>query len=505
MTKKVIIIGAGLGGLASASLLSKAGYQVEIYEQLNYAGGRVAILKDQGYQFDLGPSWYLMPEVFEHFFELMGQNVNDYLDIIKLDPAYKVFFDNDPPVEIVADQSKNIELFESIEAGAGQKLIEYTNQSIKIYDLALKYFLYNNFSTPKDFINLEILKNSLKLLRLAAISYDREVSRFFKDKRLKMILEYSAVFLGASPFKTPAIYTLMSAIDYRGGVFYPKGGIMEVANQIAKLAKDSGVKIHLNQPVKKINIKSNIAQGITLNSGKFVPADIVISNADLHFTETKLLSKKYQTYPISYWEKRNPGPSALMIYLGVKSKLPNLDHHNLLFVDEWKENFESIYETKTVPEHASIYLSKATVIDPQYAPKNHSALVALVPLPAGLKLKDEQYESLADKYIDDIEKMTKIKNFKNKIVYKKLMTPNEFGSRYNSWMLNSIGPAHTLAQTAIFRTGNKSKKVSNLYYTGGFTIPGVGMPMVLISAEMIYKKIVGDKSTGPVNKIERIY
>lgn len=502
MSKKVIIIGAGLGGLASASLLAKSGYDVEIYEQLDYAGGRVAILKDKGYQFDLGPSWYLMPEVFEHFFDIMGENVREYLDIIQLDPAYKVFFDEKPPIEIVANQKKNIALFESIEKGAGEKLIKYTEQATKIYDLALKYFLYNNFSTIKDFVNAEIIKNSPTLLRLAATSYDHEVSRFFKDQRLKMILEYSAVFLGASPFKTPAIYTLMSAIDYRGGVFYPRGGIMEVANQISKIAQKNGVKINLNQPVKKINIKNKKAIGITLNSGKFVSADIVISNADLHFTETKLIEPRYRTYPAKYWKGRNPGPSALMIYLGVNDKLPDLDHHNLLFVDKWKENFESIYETKIIPENASIYLSKATVVDPHYAPKGHSALVALVPLPAGLKMTDKQYDKLADKYIQDIATMTKIKNLSEKIVYKKIMTPNDFGSRYNSWQLNSIGPAHTLKQTAIFRSGNKSKKVDDLYYVGGFTIPGVGMPMVLISAEMVYKKIIGDKSPGQVKEVK---
>ena len=504
MSKSVIIIGGGLGGIATAGYLAKAGYDVQVHEKLDYIGGRVGAIESNGFYFDVGPSWYLMPEVFEHYFELMGTSAKAELDLVLLDPFYKVFFESGEPITIGPDQAKNQAVFEAIEPGAGAQLKRYAAQSAKVYDLSLKHFLYTNFQTLGEFVKPEIIINGLKMARLALTNYDQEVSRFFTDPKLKQILEYSSVFLGASPYDAPAIYTLMATLDYRDGVYYPRGGMATVAASMQRLAESVGVKFYPNSPVSKIRAHNGRATGVTLESGEVIEADIIISNADLHFTETKLLEAQWQTYPERYWKKRNPGPSSLLLYLGVKGELPELEHHDLLFVDTWRENFDAIYKERTIPNPASIYISRTTATDPRFAPEGHEALVVLIPVPAGDGLEQSEYEVLADTYVDQIARMTGVHDLKERIVLREIMTPNDFGTRYNAWENNSIGPAHTLRQTAIFRTNNRSRKLDNLYYVGGMTLPGIGMPMVLISAEILYKRIIGNKKGGRVKTIERL-
>ncbi len=501
--KKVVIIGAGIGGLATAGYLAKAGYDVRIYEQLDYAGGRAGTLDMDGFHFDIGPSWYLMPEVFEHYFALMGTTAAEHLGLVQLDPAYKVFFGSGKPITIMADQACNVCTFEAVEPGAGAALTRYVAQSSDIYDASLRHFLYTNFQSLRDLLKWDVIKRAPTLLRLTTSSYDHEVRRFVHSSRLQRVLEYSTVFLGASPFDTPAIYTLMATLDYRDGVFYPKGGIATLVDTMRRLAEQAGVKIVYNAPVKNIIVEQGSARGIVLNNDTRVEADIVVSNGDMYHTETALLEAHYQTYPERYWKARNPGPSALMMYLGVRGKLPELEHHSLLFVDEWHENFDAIYHHKRAPRPASIYLSRATATDPHFAPDGHEALVVLVPFPAGIELSHDEYETLADEYLSDIEKMTGISDLRERIVSRQLMTPDDFGTRYHAWQYGALGPAHTLRQTAIFRSRNKSKKVANLYYVGGSTIPGIGMPMVTIGAELVYKHIVSDRRGGPVDSIER--
>jgi len=502
--KKAVVIGAGISGIASANILAKAGYKVEVFEKNKMPGGRAGTLKVDGFTFDTGPSWYLMPEVFEHYFNLFDKSANKELKVEPLKPAYKIFFEKDKPVTITSDLEKDSLTFESIEAGSGNKLKKYVKSSAKIYELSLQHFLYTNFNSAKALIKKDVVLNGARMLRLAATSVDKHVSKFFSDHRLKKVLEYSMVFLGSSPFKTPAIYTLMSALDFKYGVFYPKDGLYSVIKKVQALGKNLGVKYNMSSPVEKIIVKSDKAVGIKLKNGKIIKADLVISGADLHHTETKLLDKKYQTYPEKYWKNKNAGPSALLMYLGVKGSLPELEHHSLLFVDKWKENFESIYEKHELPENASIYMSKASATDPRLAPKDSEAVVVLVPWPTGVDVDSKTLEKYVDIYLESIQKMTKIKDFKKRIVSKTIIGPNDFKNNYNSWQSTALGPAHTLKQSAILRTGNKSKKVSNLYYAGGSTIPGIGLPMCLISAELVYKHIAGDKSAQPINKIKKL-
>ena len=305
--KRVVIIGAGIGGLATANLLAKAGYIVSVYEKNDMAGGRAGLIERDGFRFDSGPSWYLMPEVFEHYFDLLGRNVHSELDLIRLSPAYKVFFESHPALTITSDIDIDAATFEAVETGAGSKLRQYVADGDVVYKLSLQHFLYSNFETLGDFLKKDILKRSYSLLRRAFLPIDRYVSGFVNDLRLKQILEYPMVFLGTSPFSAPAIYSLMSALDFREGVFYPRGGMYTIIDRLVAIGNELGVHYHFSAPIEQIVTERGIVRGVNLVSGKLVSADIVISNADLHFTETKLLKNADQSYPEKYWNTKKLG------------------------------------------------------------------------------------------------------------------------------------------------------------------------------------------------------
>jgi len=313
------------------------------------------------------------------------------------------------------------------------------------------------------------------------------------------------VFLGSSPFQAPAIYNLMSVLDFKSGVFYPKRGMYALVESLVRLGSSLGVTYHYNSEVDSIRVENDRATGITLADGTAHEADVVVSNADLYFTETKLLSDTHQSYPESYWKKRQPGPSALLLYLGVKGALPQLEHHNLLFVNDWRENFEAIYQSRTVPESASIYICNPTKTDKSLAPKNHENIFVLVPLPAGLSLDAAAEKRLTKRFVAQIGTMINEPDFASRIISQSKFGPDDFLTEFYSWQSGALGgQSHLLSQSALFRTPNKSKKVASLYYVGAGTTPGIGLPMCLISAQLAYKRIVGDKSGGPVESIEEL-
>jgi phytoene desaturase len=500
---KVIIIGAGIGGLATANLLAKAGHDVHVYEKEAIPGGRSGQFKKDGFTFDTGPSWYLMPEVFEHYFNLLDTAAEEQLDLIKLTPAYKVFFENSEPITITGDLEKDTATFEATETGAGESLKKYVEKSDETYQLSLKHFLYSNFTNKTDFLHSDITKRAHRMLLLATTSIDRYVNRFVRNQQLKQILEYPMVFLGTSPFNAPALYSLMSALDFKEGVYYPRGTMYAVVEKLVALGSSFGVTYHLNNDVKRIVVADKIAKGIELEDGTKLEADIVISNADLHFTETVLLSAENRSYPEKYWAKQEASPSALLLYLGVKGTIPEFEHHTLLFVNDWKANFDAIYKTKTTPEKASLYISKTSQTDSSTAPKGHENIFVLVPLPSGISLSNEQTKSLTKHYLEQIKQMTGV-DIANRIVSQTIFGPDDFKTKYHSWQSSMLGPSHKLSQSAFFRTSNKSKKVENLYYVGAGTMPGIGVPMCLISAEILYKRLAGISKGGRVTEIEEI-
>lgn len=500
--KSATIIGGGIGGLATANLLAKAGYDVTICESRNQLGGRMGLLELDGFRFDTGPSWYLMPEVYDHYFNVLGTSADEQLSLTKLSPAYQVFLqDEAEPVVITGDETIDAATFEAREKGAGKALTRYLDSAEKTYRLSQKHFLYTTFDDPRHLAKADILKSGLAMIQAALTPIDSFVNKYVHDLGLRQILEYPAVFLGSSPFSAPALYHLMSYLDFRQGVFYPQGGLYSVTEAFVKLGTELGVKYRLNQGVASINVNDGVVSGVTLESGEAIDSAIVISNADMHFTQTKLLQPAYQDYPAKYWQKRQAGPSALLMYLGVKGELPELQHHNLFFVQNWRQNFTDIFAALDWPTPASIYVSKPSATDDAVAPSGQENVFVLVPLPAKPDLHQHDLEKYANMYLDQIAQQAGIPDLKERIVTKKLYGPNDFANDYHAWNGTALGLSHELKQSAMFRPKTRSKKVKNLYYVGANVQPGIGVPMCLISAELVYKQIVGDRSPGRVSGV----
>ncbi len=498
---KAIVIGAGAGGMAVANLLAKSGYQVDVFEKNNHLGGRMGVLHQDGFRFDTGPSWYLMPEVFEHYFSLLGSKPSDFYKLKRLSPAYKVFYDYADPITVHGDLGKDRANFETIEPGTAVVLDKYVAESKNIYQLALKYFLYNPFrSLGPVLASKEVARNSLKLAGGLGGSLHSYVSKRFATKQLQQIMEYAMVFLGTSPFDAPSLYRLMSYLDFEQGVFFPEKGMHSVTEALQKIGVKLGVNYHLNSDVEAIEVDGRRTTGIRAN-GKTYMADIVVSGADLAFTETKLLPASHQSYPASYWAKKNPAPSALLLYLGVKGDLPELEHHNLIFVSDWKKNFDDIYKSQQWPGSASMYLSRTTATDSSTAPTGHENIFVLVPLPAGKELASAEQKKLVDRYIDQIADVCKLPDLKQRIVSQSVRGPAHFDEAFNSWQSSALGLSHTLLQSAFLRPNIRSKKLDNLYYVGALTQPGIGVPMCLISAELVIKSLVNEKTPGPLNNL----
>jgi phytoene desaturase len=561
--RKAIIIGGGFGGLGSACLLAKTGWDVTLLEKNEQLGGRAsqfeAIYDDEDkkyiersseglivdamqghstlrdeppgsdsksageqrseaykkvrlasstvrntaerneevFRFDMGPSWYLMPDVFEHFFHLLGEKAEDHLSLRKLSPSYRIFYkDTGRQVDIYSDLKKDLPTVERLEPGAGEQLKKYLDQAAYQYEVAKNRFMYKNYDSFRDFLTWEVAKEGYKLPMLS--SMDRHVKKYFKADELQKIMQYPMVFLGSNPYKTPAIYNIMSHIDFNMGVYYPQGGIYAVTKALERIAAKRGAKMRVNTPVKRIIVENGQAAGVTLETGEELRADIVISNADIHHTEQALLEPAYRTKSRHYWEKRTLAPSALIMYLGVKGKLPSLTHHNLLFSKDWRQNFVEIFNHTLLPADPSLYVCNPSKTDPSVAPKGHENLFVLVPIAASLKCTEQQLQKYADGILQTIEKQMNIPNLRQNIVYKKLFSVRDFEQRYNSLQGSALGLAHTINQTAIFRPGNISKKVKNLYYVGAGTNPGIGLPTTLISAELMYKRLIGNKTAGPL-------
>lgn len=500
MTKRVAVIGGGIGGLGVAGLFARKGYDVTLVEKNSQLGGRANVFEADGFRFDMGPSWYLAPDLFEHFFSLMGERAEDHLDLVRLSPSYRIFFrNNGTPLDIHSNLEKDTATFDAIEPGAGDKLRAYLKQSEYQYEVATQHFMFKNYDRIWDFLNRRVMTEGQKLSVFSTMH--NFVSRFFTSNKLRQVMEYTMVFLGTSPYEAPALYNLMSHMDFNQGVFYPKGGFYELIDALAAIGEKNGAVLRTDSPVEQIIVKDGKAVGIKLVGGEVVNADIVISNADMEFTETKLLAGRQQTYPAKYWKKKVMAPSAFIMYLGVSEKLPQLIHHNLLFSEDWRKNFDDIYKDPNLPDEPSLYVCAPSVSDGSVAPEGKENLFVLVPIASGLDISESEKEAYADRVLSLMESEMQLKDLRQKIVYKRIYSVENFAADYNAYKGSALGLAHTLRQTAIFRPKNISKKVKGLYYVGAGTNPGIGTQICLISAELAYKRVHGITSPEPLREL----
>lgn len=522
MTKKVVVIGAGIGGLASAALLAKDGYQVTLLEARHQVGGRAGSWEKDGFRFDTGPSWYLMPEVFDHFFKLMGTSAAEQLDIDKLDPGYRVFFEPEgsapvTSVDIRADRELNLQVFEQLEPGSRPKMERYLDSAKETYEIAKKYFLYTSFRDLRPLLVREVLGRAAKLYSLLTRPIMEFAGRHVKSHQARQLLGYPAVFLGSSPYIAPAMFHLMSYLDLEDGVLYAQGGFTRVMEAIRDLGLKEGVDLRLESRVTEIltsptsgKQKARVRGVAYLDSQGTrheVEADIVVSATDLHLSETTFLPEELQTYPQEYWDTKIAGPSAVLLYLGVRGDVPELLHHSLFFTRDWETNFEKIFaKNPHIPNPASLYVCKPSATDAEVAPQGDTNIFVLVPMPADTSMGrggidgdgDALIEQIADRAIAQIASWSGASDLADRIVVRRTYGPGDFQEDIGAWKGTALGPAHTLGQSALFRSRNVSKKVDGLLYAGSSTIPGIGLPMCLISAELVVKLLRDDDSASPL-------
>lgn len=506
---RVVIVGGGIGGLASAALLAREGHDVVLLERNAEVGGRAGSWERDGFRFDTGPSWYLMPEVFDHFYKLLGTTAAAQLELVQLDPGYRVYAEGETePLDVSAHVADTLDAFERIEPGSAKRMIRYLERAHEIYELAKERFLYSTFAKLGPVFRGEVLRQGGRLGRLLLEPLDRLVNRTVRDARLRQVLGYPAVFLGSAPALAPSMYSLMSHLDLVDGVYYPLGGFTRVIRSIADLAEQAGAEVRVNAEVRRIVVTNGRASGVELADGTVLEADLVVSAADLHHTENVLLDDPaLRSYPESYWDKAVAGPSALLVFLGVQGELPQLEHHTLFFASAWAENFEAIFgRDPRIPDTPSFYVCKPSGIDPSVAPEGTENVFVLVPLPADPGLGkggvdgagDERMEALADSVVATMAEWAGIPDLATRVVLRRTIGPADFAADLNAWKGTALGPAHVLRQSAFFRPGNVSTKVRDLYYVGSSTIPGIGLPMCLISAEVLVKRLRGDTSAGPL-------
>ncbi len=477
MNKKISIIGSGFSALAAACYLAKAGNKITVFEKNSTVGGRARQLKREGFTFDIGPSWYWMPDVFESFFADFDKKPSDYYDLIKLNPAYSVYFGENDFITIEDTLEKICIAFEKEEKGSSVKLKKFIDEAKDNYDIAIKDLVYRPGVSPLELVTPVTIKKIGQFFS----TISKEVRKEFKNERLVSILEFPVLFLGAKASNTPAFYSFMNYADFGLGTFHPKNGMYSVIQGIESLALELGVEIQTNANVEKINVQNGKATSLIVN-GKIITSDVFLSGADYHHTET-LLDKKYRQYSESYWNKKIFAPSSLLFYVGFDKKIDNVEHHTLFFDVDFEAHAKSIYDTPEWPNEPLFYASFPSKTDDNVAPENKEAGIFLIPLAPGLNDTAELRENFFQKIMTRFENLTGQEVLKN-IIFKESFCVNDFVEQYNSYKGNAYGLANTLLQTAFLRPKLKSKKVKGLFFTGQLTVPGPGVPPSLISGKL---------------------
>ncbi|MFB6129984.1 MAG: phytoene desaturase family protein [Salinigranum sp.] len=492
--RSVVVIGGGFGGLSTACYLADAGFDVEVVEKNEQLGGRASRLEVDGFRFDMGPSWYLMPDVFERFFGHFDREPSDYYDLVHLDPHYRVFWKDGDRVDATADRGRMAEVFESYEAGAGEAFRRYLAKAEETYEVGMEHFVYTDRPRFRDYLDLDVIRNARGLSLLG--SMQDHVEGYFDHPKLRQLVQYSLVFLGGAPGNTPALYNLMSHVDFGLGVYYPRGGIGVVVDALVDLGSELGVTYRTGFEVTRIS--GERGDFLVEGSTGTIRADLVVSDADYAHTEQALLAPADRQYDADYWESRTYAPSAFLVYLGVEGEVEPLAHHTLVLPTEWSAHFDSIFENPAWPGDPAYYLCVPSKTDDTVAPPGHSNLFVLVPIAPGIEDGPDVRARYRDRILDDLAANTGV-DLRDRIVVEEHFSVSDFAARYNSREGTALGLAHTLRQTGPLRPRHRSNAVGGLYFTGAYTTPGIGVPMCLIGGEHAANALLEDERRVPLD------
>lgn len=486
MNKHIIVIGSGFAGMAAAISLADKGYSVTLLEKNEQPGGRARQFSAEGFVFDMGPSWYWMPDVFDQFFARFGKKTADYYDLIRLDPSYQIFFGRQDVMTLPAKRDALDALFEHEEPGSKTNLDRFLHEAAYKYQVGMNEFVHKPGHNILEFADWRVISSLFRLQMFQSLS--SHVRKLFRNERLIKLLEFPVLFLGATPEKTPAMYSLMNYADLELGTWYPMGGMYRIVEALTSLAEERGVKIVLNQEVCRVEVVRQQINKVVTKEQSYT-ADAVVAGADYHHFEQQVLDPEYRQYTRDYWNKRTMAPSSLLFYLGVNKRLKGLLHHNLFFDEDFTLHAKEIYETPKWPEKPLFYVCAPSVTDPAVAPENCENLFILIPLAPDLRDSDEQREKYYHIVMDRLEKITG-QHIRDHVVFRRDYAHRDFQQDYNAFKGNAYGLANTLLQTAFLKPKMKSNKIKNLFFTGQLTTPGPGVPPSLISGQVVAAEVV---------------
>ncbi|MBL7846822.1 MAG: phytoene desaturase [Cyclobacteriaceae bacterium] len=486
MRKKVAVIGSGFAGLSAATCLAREGFDVTVFEKNAIAGGRARQFTASGFAFDMGPSWYWMPDVFERYFARFGKKPSNYYSLKRLDPSYRIYFGANDYMDVPASMDKLESLFESLEPGSSRHLRNFLEEGKFKYELGMNSLVYKPGLSLLEFADREVITGALRLHLFKSIT--QYLKTFFRNERILKLLEFPVLFLGATAEKTPALYSLMNYADIVLGTWYPKGGMYSIVAGMEKLAVEQGVKFQFSSAVEQLPVENGKATGVIVN-GALIPFDYIVAGADYHHVEQHLLPEQYRRYSPSYWNKRVMAPSSLLFYLGLNKRVSGLLHHTLFFDEDFTRHSREIYEEPQWPSAPQFYVSCASQTDNGIAPEGGENLVILIPVAPGLADTDETREKYYTMVMARLEKITG-QSLLDHVIYKRTYAHADFIQDYNAFKGNAYGLANTLLQTANLKPSILNKKVSNLFYTGQLTVPGPGVPPSLISGQVVADQII---------------
>ncbi|MGA9649041.1 phytoene desaturase family protein [Pedobacter sp.] len=486
MNKKadVTVIGAGFAGLAAAALLAKDGFEVTVLEKNEMAGGRARTWEKDGFIFDMGPSWYWMPDVFENYFKLFGKTTSDFYELKRLSPSYRIYFGKDDVLDVPATLDALNSLFETLEPGSSKNLELFLAQAKYKYDVGMNEYVFKPSHSVMEYFDPRLAISGIKLQLLGNMR--KHVHTLFKNDKLRKLLEFPVLFLGATPQNTPALYSLMNYADLVLGTWYPIGGMHKIVSAMKSIAEEQGVNFHFNTEVQKIEVRNHIAEEIVTNKGTF-KTNFIVGNADYNHIEQHLLSQNNRNYSEDYWDKRTMAPSCLLFYIGLNKKLANVLHHNLFFDENFDEHAEEIYTEAKWPSKPLFYACCPSITDRQVAPEGCENLFFLIPIAPGLKDSETRREEYFNLLIKRFKDLTG-NDISDAILFKRSYAMNDFIEDYHAFKGNAYGLANTLKQTAFLKPKMKSK-VNNIFFTGQLTVPGPGVPPAIISGQVVAKEI----------------